>query len=458
MTRSGGRGRFPWPLFLALRYLRSGRKDAYVSFLSAVAVGGIGLGVGALLVAQAGLSGLQFELRQEVLARTSQLEIEVAPQDAERLAAAIATVEGVESVSRRLRGAGWLLAAGSVRPVQIVGFEGDLPESFPEASTRAPGAYLGGRLAMLHGLQEGSLVEVASARPRLSPLGPLPRMRRLTLAGTFDDGVLAREDVLALPLADASRLLGSGSLHLAVDAGGLTEALHVAGEIGPLLPETARLRTWQDLNAPLLFALRLEKRLMFVAVFLIVMVGALALVSDLSLIIASRRAEIGILGTIGAEPARLRHAFLTLGALLAGLGIALGAFLGVVGSIVLDRLRLIRLPGDAYLLDHVPFRIEGGDVLWVVGATLAVAMLCTWYGASRVGSMRRPRRASIKMKSSLPPSRAGMGIRLMIPRLIESRAMNPKKVAAPCSPACWLIFEMPTGPAMSAASWPVIMR
>lgn len=390
MSRADGsrRSLIPWPLFLALRYLKSGRKDAFVSFLSAVAVGGIGLGVGALLVAQAGLSGLQYELREEVLTRTSQIEIEVAPGDADRLEMEISAIEGVESVARRLRGAGWLMTGGSIRPVQIVGFAERLPESFQGATRRDAGAYVSERLAMLYGLEEGSLVEVASARPRLSPLGPLPRVRRVALTGTFDGGVLSRHDSLALPLAEARQLLGSGSLHLAIRAGGLNQALRVARRIEPLLPASARLRTWRDLNAPLLFALQLEKRLMFVAVFLIVLVGALALVSDLSLIIASRRAEIAILGTIGAAPRRLRRAFLALGGLLATLGIALGATLGAVGATVLDRWQLIRLPGDAYLLDHVPFRIEAGDVAWVLGATMLVALACTWYGASRVASMR----------------------------------------------------------------------
>jgi len=359
-----------------------------VSFLSAVAVGGIGLGVGALLVALAGLSGLQQALRNEVLARTSQLEIEMPAAEIDRLAAELGAVEGVESVTRRLRGAGWLLTAGSIRPVEIIGYEGALPESFPEASQRQPGTYVDARLAGLYGLEAGDLVEVASARPRLSPLGPLPRVRRFILAGTFDGGVLSRRETLALPLEEAAELLGRSSLHLALAAGGLDEALEVAARIEPLLPAGARLRTWQDLNAPLLFALQLEKRLMFVAVFLIVMVGALALVSDLSLIIASRRAEIGILGTIGAEPLTLRRAFLALGGLLAALGVALGASLGFLASTVLDRWQLIRLPGDAYLLDHVPFQLEGVDVLWVVGATLVVSVACTWYGAARVASMR----------------------------------------------------------------------
>lgn len=359
-----------------------------MSFLSAVAVGGIALGVAALLVALAGLSGLQHALRAEVLGRTSEIEIEAPYEEIGPLIPRLSELGGVESVSRRLRGTGWILVAGSVRPVELVGFEGLLPASFPTPSGRSPGLYIAARLAALYGLVQGDRVELASARPALSPIGPLPRLRRLALAGTFDGGVLDRRETLALPLEQAVDLLGRGSLYLVVSAGGLDEALEVTPGIQAILPATARLRTWQDLNAPLLFALQLEKRLMFVAVFLIVMVGALALVSDLSLIIASRRFEIGILGTMGAAPATLRKAFLALGALLGGLGVVLGTALGTSTAAILDRWELIRLPGDAYLLDHVPFRLEAADAAMVVGATLMIALACAWFGVSRVASMR----------------------------------------------------------------------
>jgi len=359
-----------------------------VSFLSAVAVGGIGLGVAALIIALAGLTGLQMALRAEVVSRTSQIEIEIEPAEVEPVLARLETIEEIESVSRRLRGIGWLLVSGSVRPVEIIGYEGPLPHIFHSPRGREPGLYVETHLARLYGLERGGLVELASARPALSPIGPVPRVRRLELAGTYEGGVLERRASVALPLEAATGLLGRGSLHLVISAGGLDEALAVAPEIESILPEAARLRTWQDLNAPLLFALQLEKRLMFVAVFLVVLVGALALVSDLSLIIASRRAEVAILGTMGAEPRSLQRAFLALGGLLAALGLTFGLGLGVAASAILDRWELIRLPGDAYLLDHVPFHLAGNDILWVVVATLIIALSCAWFGAEKAASTR----------------------------------------------------------------------
>ena len=127
---------------------------------------------------------------------------------------------------------------------------------------------------------------------------------------------------------------------------------------------------------------------MFVAVFLIVLVGALALISDLSLIIASRRNEIGILGTIGAPARSLRDVFLILGALLTSAGVLGGGLLGTLLAHILDRWALIRLPGDVYLLDHIPFEVRPTDLLWITGLTMAIGLACCWAGAAKVARLR----------------------------------------------------------------------
>lgn len=389
---SGGPSRrtdLTWSLALALRYLRSGRKDAYVSFLSAVALGGISLGVAALVLALGALNGLQQALRQEVLRRTSEIEIHAASGvEVERLEAEVRDlVGGGGRVARRVRGSGWILVAGGGRSVEIQGFEGDLPSSFPEAESRRPGLYLSDRSARHYGLAPDDVVEIASARSTLSPLGPVPRVRRLALAGTFDHSVLREREVIAVPLDVGIDLLGGAAQHLSVATGSLEGSLELADGLRTALGERARVLTWQDLNGPLLLALRLEKRLMFLAVFLVVLVGSLALVSDLSLIVANRRREIGILGAMGAPARRLRDVFLLLGLTLAGLGVTVGGVVGTAGARLLDRFELIRLPGETYLLDHVPFVTEPLDILVVVAATLVTAFLCSWVGAGKATAL-----------------------------------------------------------------------
>jgi lipoprotein-releasing system permease protein len=375
----------PFPLLLALRYLKSTRQDAFSSFLSAVAAGGIATGVAALLLALGALSGFQRALRGEILARTPQLEIELPPPaDARRLAADLARRPGVRRAQVVVPGRGWIVERGKAQPVEALGFAGELPAYFPEASGRAEGLYVGDALAAAWGLRRGDAVEIVSPRPTLSPLGPQPRVRRLRVAGTFRTGRTEQRERVALPLEVAEGLFGADRRRVVAATGDLDGALDLAEALRAELPAGTVVRTWEDLNRPLFFALRLEKSVMFAAVALVVLVAALALVADLALIISSKRQEIGMLGAMGAAPETLRRAFLLLGTLLAGIGVALGAGLGLGAAWALDRWRVLRLPGRAYFLDYVPFAVGPEDLVATIGLTLALAVGSSFWAARRL--------------------------------------------------------------------------
>ena len=378
----------PFPAALAVRYLRSTRKDAFVTFLSGVAAGGVALGVAALILSLGALSGFQRALKSEILARTPQLEVRLpAGADLEAARRALSAVEGVQSAQLLLRGRGWLLSEGRAQPVELVGYERDLPAAFPPRAGEGDGVWISDAMALRWGLEPGMPIEVASARPTLTPLGPQPRLRALRIAGTFATGRSAEEERAAMPLRVAATLLPGADRRLEVRAGGLPAALALAPRLRAALPPGSEVLTWQDLNAALFFALRLEKSVMFVAVFLIIIVASLALVADLALIIASKTAEIGMLGAMGASPWMLQRSFLLLGALLAGLGALFGGALGVGGALVLDRYRLLRLPERVYFLDYVPFVVQPWDLAAVVLLTLVLALACSYYAAQRAAAL-----------------------------------------------------------------------
>lgn len=380
---------YPFPLLLALRYLRSTRRDAFATFLSSVASGGIALGVAALIISLAVISGFQEALRSELLGRTPQIEVELPPgADAEAARAAVRRLKGVVSAQVLVKGGGWVVSGGKVRAVDLVGFEGRVPPSFPGAAGRPAGLYLPSSLAVNWGLEKGEAVALVSPRPTLSPFGPQPRIRSIEVAGVYKTGRTQEDrERVALPLDVGRTLLGSDNLLLEVAAHDLDEALEVARRLPAALPPDSTVRTWQDLNRPLLFALRLEKVLMFVAVSLIILVAALALVADLSLIISSKRPEIGMLGTLGATPAALRQAFVWLGGMVAGIGILTGAVLGVGGSWVLDHYKLVPVPGRVYFLDYVPFLVQPEDLVLVLLLTLLLALGSSLYAAKRAASL-----------------------------------------------------------------------
>ena len=287
-----------------------------------------------------------------------------------------------------LRARGWLVSTGRARPVEIVGFEGSLPEQFPEAEGQGPGLYISDRLVEDWGLEPGEIIEVISARPTLTPLGPQPRVLRLPLAGSFAAGRTEQEERIALPLADSVYLFGSGEQRLLVTTSDLDQAVASASLLREVLPPGATIKTWRDLNQALLFLLRLEKTLMFVAVFLIVVVAAMAVISDLMLILTHKQAEMGMLGAMGARPAILRRIYLWLGSLLVAVGTTVGLILGVGAAWLLDRYQILALPGDVYFLDHVPFLVRPQEVAIILVLTVGLTLACSWFAASRAGALR----------------------------------------------------------------------
>lgn len=393
------------PFVIALRYLRSARRDAFVNFLAVAACSGIAVGVAALILALAALSGFQGALRDEILARTPEIEITLPPEaDARAVERDIeAEVSGVRA-QRLIQGRGWLVARGGAAPVRLVAFDEALPQLFPgveavagrleggpigpSTEVRGSGLYVGSDLARRWHLEVGTTVEVASARPTLSPLGPQPRVRRLPVAGIFASGRTETEDRVAVPWEVGEGLLGRRGLRLLVSSGDLAQVDAVVRQIEPLLPPGSSVKTWRDLNRALLFALRLEKSLMFLGVFLIVVVAVLALLSGLMLILASKRREVGMLRAMGAGDSTVRRVFLWLAAILAGAGTTLGLGLGSGLALVLDRWRLLSLPDAVYFLDYVPFRLQPVDLMTVLAASLALVSICALWAANRAARLR----------------------------------------------------------------------
>ncbi len=401
----------PFPAFLAARYLRSSRRDAFVTLLASLATAGIAIGTAALVLILAALSGLQAFLRDDVLARTPHLEVTdpTLTDDtyAATLAAELAEVEGVRSVRRVQHARGWAVIGGSARTLEIVGYEGALPAYFPDPvrlpisrgdqetppvaavmDDGVPGLWVGTAQASAWGLAAGDALELVSPRPTLSPFGPTPRVVRVPMVGTFRTGSTEQvgEARVAIPLASANRLFGTRGTSLTVQTDGLAEALEVAPRLAEALPPGARMATWRDLNRPLFFALRLEKSAMFVSVFLIVPVAAMALVTALTLLVAAKRAEIGMLRAMGATAGDMRRTFAFLGAVVGLAGVVSGLGLGALLALISDRLHLISPPGNVYFVDHLPFRLQPTDLIAIALATALMTVLATLWAARRAGS------------------------------------------------------------------------
>jgi lipoprotein-releasing system permease protein len=382
--------RLSFPLALALRYFRSARKDAFVTFLSSVAAAGLALGVAALILSLAALSGFQSALKIEVMDRSPQIEIELAGVELAAWApieARLASLPGVARTQRVLRGRGWLVRGSHALPVEIVGFEGSSPRWFPGAPPQGGGVLVSEAMGARWGLAPGAQVTLVSPRPSLTPLGPQPRARGGEVSGFFASSRSEQEERVGASWDLVAGLFGLDAARLEVEAAGPDESLRLLPQVRSLLPPLAVVRTWKELNRPLFFALRLERTVMFVAVALIVLVATLALVADISLLIANKQAELGILLAMGATPASLQRTFLNLGLLIGGTGVAGGLGVGIASAAVLDRYRILRLPDEVYFLDHVPFLVRGGDLAAVLAVSVALVLVFTWAAARRAAHL-----------------------------------------------------------------------
>jgi lipoprotein-releasing system permease protein len=389
-------------LFVAKRYLRSTRSDAFIHLLARITAGGLTVGVAALILALAALSGFQRRLLADVRERTPRLEVVAdASVDLERARELASGVAGVTDVQELLYGRGWLRRHREVEPVQIVGYESSLPESFPVAGATAaredlrPGVWISSATAFRWGLAPGDVIELVSPRMTLTPLGrPAPRTRRLEILGLHDPGNADERHAqrVALPLELAESMLHPSDRRLEVRLAPGRAERPVAERLRAALaadPATtgAQAVTWLEANRALRFVLRLEKTVIFLAVVLIVLVASFALVGALSLILASKRREVGILTAMGASRRSLRRVFLLLGAALAGIGAGCGAVLGVAVAWALDRFGIIRLPGGVFIIDHLPFDVRAADVAVVLAATVAVTLVAAAVGARKTGSL-----------------------------------------------------------------------
>jgi lipoprotein-releasing system permease protein len=223
------------------------------------------------------------------------------------------------------------------------------------------------------------LFQVISSRTRLSPIGPIPVAELLRVADVYGASGLSRgadvevSDDTARTLSGIAEGAGAWEARLA-DARKADAAAEAARAA---LGSAYVVETWRELNAPLAFALRLEKVVIFATIALIIVVAALNIVSNIALTVIEKKRDLGVFTSMGATPASLRRVYLTLGAVIGTVGTSLGVALGVGLSVTADRFQIVPLPSDVYVMTHVPFAVHGPEVAAVAFFAMATAMLAS---------------------------------------------------------------------------------
>jgi len=362
--------------FVALRYLKTSGRRAHVALIALISVLGLAVGVMALIISLALLSGFQDRIRSQMMEKTAHLRVSPARgdrlADSENVARALKAVPGVIAAGPSIDGRGWASDLDGTASFFVRYRNGDA-RSAEEGSE----AKILGSLAARLRVGRGDLFRLTSSRTRLSPIGPIPIAILLRVADVQGTGPLGKtadvevSEETARELSGIESGAGAYEARLADPRKADAAASLARASLGP----DYRVETWRELNAPLAFALRLEKSVIFATIALIIVVAALNIVSNIALTVVEKKRDLGVFTSMGATPRGLQRLYLTLGAAIGILGTSVGVLLGVGISAAADRFRLVPLPSDVYLLTHVPFAIHPGEVAAVAAFALGTALL-----------------------------------------------------------------------------------
>ncbi len=408
---AGGSGsRLEW--FLARRYLARGRGRGFLSLITLIAIGGITVGVMALIVVIGVMSGLQRDLREKILGASAHaMVLEIGSQF---------RMEEWETVLRRVREVPEVTAAAPFTYTEVLLTAGEaysegavfrgLPDDsaglavsgvrrhlisgrmpFGPTDSGRPGILVGRGLAERLGLYEGKLVTVVSFQgAEITPTGYMPQMRRFEVTGIFSTGLYQYDTKFTyVDLATARELLGLGEAVTGVEFNvrDAWDAGRVAAEVEEALGYPYRVDDWQQQNASLFEALKLEKLAMGVILLLIVLVASFNIVSTLVMVVADKTREIGILRSIGVTARGIMRVFMYQGVVIGLVGTAAGALLGGLLAGLLQRYQFVQLPSDVYFVDRLPVHLDPLDVGLILGASLLISFLATLYPARHAAEL-----------------------------------------------------------------------
>ncbi len=414
-----------YELFIALRYLRAKRRQAAVSVITFVAVAGISVGVAALIVAQALITGFRSDVQDKILQGTAHLNLlkkdNSGIENYRELVERVRAAPGVSAASATIY-AQVLLSANDRQEYAVLKgvdlnspreaneifstvIEGDLERLRSAREDKAPnqspdhnatdqeaedqemeGIILGKQLAQTMALRVNDVVTAISAQMRLTPAGlqPRPRYTRFRVVGAFSSGLYEYDSKWAyISLAAAQNVSGNS------DTAGViqmkTADIYAVKEIG----ERVRLivgpdfttTNWQELNRPLFAALQLQQRVVQVFFALLIAIAALSIITTLTMTVIEKSRDIAILRAQGSTPQSIRRIFMLQGLVIGLIGASSGLLLGLGLSWLANHYQLISIPAEIYSISHVTLKIRLIDCASVAILAVTICLLATIYPA-----------------------------------------------------------------------------
>ena len=390
-------------LFVALRYLLAPRRQARVSLVSLFSTIGVAVGVMALIIALALMTGLQGELREKLLGAVAHVYLTKASgfDDYQADVAKLKAIPGVvgagpavlgKALASTNRNDEFITIKGidpaleidvtDIRGAMRAGRVEDLaPRTLEDGTEERPGILLGQDLAGKLGVSVGDTVSLLTPQGTLSPVGVVPRTRVVRVAGIYQLGLLEFDSAYGLVSLDfGERLMSRAEPDLIqIRVRDLYEAPALAKQIEATMGEAYDARDWASMNQSLFSALWLEKMGISIAVALIVIVGALNIISSLILMVMQKSRDIAILKTMGAPSRSVMAIFIAQGTAIGIVGTAVGGAGGLALCWVLDHYKLVHIPIDVYQVSYVPFIVLPLDFAVVVISAVVICFLSTIY-------------------------------------------------------------------------------
>ena len=405
----------PFELYIATRYLLARRRQAFISLISLVSTAGVAVGVMALVIALALMTGMQQELRDRIIGAAAHVYVWKITgggfDDYREEGLKLTAVPGVVAAAPSILGKAVATAGGGEAFISIKGVDPDMEDEVTEVARSVRhgslqalnepregvlgGVVIGEDLALQLGAFVGDVVTVLTPQSStLSPMGMIPRPRRLAVVGIFSLGLYEYDSAYGFVTLDvAGRLFHKDRVDMMeLRVADLDDAAVVARAVPDTLGPGYLAEDWSQMNRALFSALWLEKMAISITIGLIMMVAALNIVASLILLVMEKSRDIAILKTMGATSRSIRGIFVLQGGIIGSIGTAVGAACGFAVAHVADRYQLIQIPIDVYDIAWVPFTIEPVDFFLVIGAALLICLLATIY-PSRQASRLDPAEA-----------------------------------------------------------------
>ncbi|MEK9720320.1 MAG: lipoprotein-releasing ABC transporter permease subunit [Quisquiliibacterium sp.] len=406
----------PFEFQIGLRYTRAGRRarrrNGFISFISALSIAGITLGVAALITVLSVMNGFQKEVRDRMLGVLSHIEV----FEPNGISDPVELIRKARSNPRVVAGAPFvagqamLTRAVTVRGVVVRGIDpklepqvADFLRAIPAATlaTLEPGRFgvmIGGELARQALISPGDRITLIAPQGTMTPAGVVPRLRQFTVVGVFESGHYEYDSSLVLMhLQDAARLFQVQSVKgVRLKTSEMLAAPAIARELSSLLGPSYFVRDWSRENRNWFAAVQIEKRMMFIILMLIIAVAAFNLVSMLVMTVTDKQSDIAILRTLGASPQSVMKIFVVQGAIVGLLGTAVGVLLGIALAQNIDTVvgaveaafGFQVLPKGVYFINQLPSDLHWDDVLAIGGSACVLALGATLYPSWRASRIR----------------------------------------------------------------------